>query len=123
MSLNLAFSEQYESPRRAVKCLDCGCDIEKIRVARAYFEVHFPNCTIREFHSRSTVRQRGRLVSSSDHHVISISEDRPCCAVLTPEFFTQPSEGLGERLRRWHLASAVVAEGTVIVGRNGISPL
>lgn len=123
MSLNLASLEQYEAPRHATDCVDCACDSEKIRVVRAYLQQCFPNCSIREFHSRSVVKQRGRLVSSADHHVISMSEDRPCCAVLTPEFFDQPIKGLGERLRQWHLASAVVASGTVIVGRNGLSPL
>jgi hypothetical protein len=123
MSLSLASSEGRECPSTAVKCVDCGCDIEKISVVRAYLREHFPDHAIREFHSRSTVRQGGVAVSCADHHVLSVGDDRSCSAVLTPEFFEQPVEGLGERLCEWHLASALVAEGTVIVGRNGLSPL
>lgn len=123
MSLSVASSEPSELPRTAVKCADCACDIEKTGVVRAYIQACFPNCAIREFHSHSTVRYGSGVVPCADHHVISLSEDRPCCAVLTPEFFEQPVEGLGERLRHWHLAGALVAEGTVIVGRNGLSPL
>jgi hypothetical protein len=123
MSLSLVCSEQHESPRRTAECAaDCACDGEKVAVVRAYLHERFPTCPIREFHSRSRVQQRGRFISSADHHVISLSDDRPCCAVLTPEFFDQPIEGLAERLQEWHLASAVVAEGAVIVGRNGLSP-
>ncbi len=121
--LGVASSEPHELPRSAVRAPECGCDIEKTRVVRTYIEVHFPNCAIREFHSQSTVRYGRVGVPRADHHVISLSEDRPCCAVLTPEFFEQSLEGLGERLRHWHLASALVAEGVVIVGRNGIAPL
>ena len=123
MSLSVAPSEPYEPPRRAVQHADCACDSEKTNVVRAYIQAHFPNCAIREFHSHSTVRYGSVAVPCADHHVISLSEDRPCCAVLTSEFFEQSVEGLGERLRHWHLASALVAEGTVIVGRNGLSPL
>jgi hypothetical protein len=121
MSLSVVSSEPYALPRSAVNSADCACDIEKTSVVRAYIQAHFANCTIREFHSHSTVRYGSVAVPYADHHVISLSEDRPCCAVLTAEFFEQPVEGLGERLRRWHLASALVAEGTVIVGRDGLS--
>jgi len=103
--------------------VDCACDSEKLGVVRMYLQERFPDRGVREFHSQSTVRYGTAAIPRADHHVISLSEDRPCCAVLTPEFFEQPVDGLDERLRHWHLAGALVAEGTVIVGRNGLSPL
>ncbi len=123
MSLSLASAEPYDSPVGTAECGDCACDIERTRVVRAYIKRHFPNCAIREFHSHSTVRYGSVRVPCADHHVISLSDDRPCCAVLTPEFFEQPVEGLAERLVHWHLASALVAEGVVILSGNGIGPL
>jgi hypothetical protein len=123
VTLSLASSEHHELPERAASEVDCACDRQAVGIVRAYVHAHFPNCSVREFHSRSTVRQGDVAVAYADYHVISLSEDRPFCVVLTPEFFTQPVEGLAERLRRWHLASALVAEGTVIVGGSGLSPL
>jgi len=69
------------------------------------------------------VRYGSVPVPNADHYVISLSEDRPCCAVLTSGFFEQAVQGLGERLRHWHLPSALVAEGVVIVDVDGLSPL
>ena len=122
MSLSIASSERQLS-RGALRRVDCACDTAKTSVVHAYIKARFPDCAIREFHSHSTVRYGSVTVPSADHHVISLSEDRPVCAVLTPEFFDQPVEGLEKRLHKWHLASALVAEGVVIVGRNGIAPL
>ena len=122
MTLCAASSDQRE-PYSASDSVDCACDSDKLRVVRTYLHERFPDRESREFHSHSTVRYGSVAVPCADHHVISLSEDRPCCAVLTPDFFEQPVEGLGERLRHWHLASALVAEGVVIVNGDGLSPL
>ena len=122
MSLCLASSEECELPCSTIGD-DCACDIEKIRVVRAYVQSHFPDRDVREFHSLSTVMQGDVTVPCADHHVVSITDGRPCCAVLTREFLDQPIDGLGDRLRRWHLARALRVDGTVIVGGDGISPL
>jgi hypothetical protein len=123
MSLCLAASEERECPCSAVSCIECGCELEKIAVVRAYVEGHFPDRAAREFHSRSTVKQGGVAVPCADYHVLSISGGGPCCAVLTREFLEQPVEGLGERLRGWDLATALRVESMVIVGKDGLSPL
>src|SRR5579862_7195791 len=90
MSLSVASSEPHELSRDDVSC---ACEIEKARVVRAYIQACFPTCAIREFHSKSTVRYGNATILRADHHVISLSEDRPICAVLTSEFFEQPVEG------------------------------
>ena len=123
MSLCIAASAERERPCSPVKCVDCGCDIEKINVIRDYVHGHFPDRAVREFHSRSTVRQGGVAVPCAEHHVLSLSDERPCCVVLTGQFLDQSVGTIDDCLRRWSLANALRVEGVVIVGRNGISPL
>jgi hypothetical protein len=122
MSLSIASSEQYELPSHAVS-VDCACDGEKISAVRAYIERHFPDRAVRQFHSHSTVRQGAAAVPCADYHVVSISDERPCCAILTREFIELPVGPLDDCLRGWDLATALRVNSMVIVGRNGISPL
>jgi hypothetical protein len=123
MSLCLAVPEEREYPRSAVRCADCACDSEKLGTVRAYVQEHFPDRSIREFHSHSTVRHGGVPVPCADHHVISISDDRPCCAVLAPEFLDQSVGMVDECLRGWDLATALRVDCAVMVGRHGLTPL
>ena len=123
MSLCTAASEKRECPCSEVKCVDCGCDIERISVVHAYVQGHFPDRTVREFHSRSTVKQGGVTVPCAEHHVLSVNGNRPCCAVLTREFLALPVGTIDDCLRGWGLANALRVDGLVIVGGNGISPL
>lgn len=123
MILCLASSDQGEALYSASDSVQCACDSEKLAAVRTYLHERFPDRPFHEFHSHNTVRYGSVAVPPADHHVISLSTDRPFCAVLTSKFFEQPVQGLGERLRHWHLASALVAEGVVIVGGDGLSPL
>jgi len=58
-----------------------------------------------------------------NYHVASLSADLPCCAVLTSRFMAQPVRELDEHLSQWDLASAIQVDRTVIVDRDGLSPL
>ena len=83
MSLCVESSCQYDAPcRDGEASFDCACDREKLGVVRAYMREQFPDRVVREFHSRSTVVAPGRRPAPcADHHVVSISDERPDRAV------------------------------------------
>ncbi len=124
MALCVASSDQCEALSSAGDSVDCACDGEKVRVVRTYLQERFPDRAVREFHSRSTVVVQGRLPAPcANYHVVSVSDERPYCAVLTSRFLEQPARELHEHLRRWDLATAIQVARTVIVDADGLLPL
>ena len=106
-----------------VACVDCACDAEKVRLVRAHLEEQFPDHTVSDFHSRSTVKHGGVVAPCAEHHVVSVNDERPYCAVLTRAFLEHAVEDLAVCLRQWDLAGTLRAERVVILQENGLSPL
>ena len=123
MALSAAASKQCQDLCSS-DGVDCTCDDEKLRAVRTYLHECFPDHPLREFHSHSTVVVKGSLPAPcANYHVVSISDDLPCCAVLTRRFLAQPASQLCEHLRGWDLAQAMQVDRTVIVDADGLSPL
>jgi hypothetical protein len=124
MPLCVASSDQCEAVRSASELIDCACDREKLRVVRTYLHERFPDRTVREFHSHSTVVVPGGVPAPcANYHVVSISDDLPYCALFTRRFLEQPVRELREHLRQWDLAGAIQVDRTVIVDGDGLSQL
>ena len=123
MSSCVASADQCEALRSASDA-DCTCDTEKVGVVRTYLHERFPDRLVREFHSHSTVVAQGAVPAPcANYHVVSISDDLPCCAILTSRFLEHPVKGLLKRLRQWDLARAIQVDRTVIVDAEGLSQL
>jgi len=124
MHLCLASLDQREGLYSTSDSVDCTCDREKLGVVRTYLHEQFPDRTVHEFHSHSTVVVHGSSPAPcANYHVVSLSDELPCCAVLTSRFLAQPVRELDEHLSRWDLASAIQVDRTVIVDGDGLSPL
>jgi len=122
MTLCIAASGQCEPPSNDV--VERACDREKVEVVRIYLQAHFPNRTIHEFHSHSTVVVDGHSPAPcANYHVVSLSDELPDCAVLSSGVLEQPMNALRDHLHRWDLARAIHVNRTVIVGAAGLSSL
>ena len=105
--------------------MECGCNREKIRAIHAYLKEHFPEYTLRDFHSPTRLMHAGFPMPSAEHHVVSLTRDDvlPYQAVFLGEFQEGAVADVCKRLREWNVADALRLYRIAIVSKQGASSL
>ena len=56
--------------------ISCRCDAQKIDAVQAYFTEQFPDAEVHHLHSPSRLQQAGLPPAHTEHHVISVVQEK-----------------------------------------------
>jgi len=107
----------------ATSCATQGCDPQGISTVHAYLRRHFPDCSLRDFHTPTTKTNPQPAVPSGENHIVGIRSPTAFYSiVLTRGFLQHPAADVDQRLREWNVAEALRVHRLLIMWTDSVSP-